>query len=548
MSTLSKFAPSFGTAVSAALLVLSFPPFEVSSLVWIALVPWFFALARCESLLGAMVQGFWLNLLLGLLGTPWVASTAERYLDLTTTGGVLVWLAHACVHQAQLIVFAAIYWKLLRARPPGRFADLVFVAALYVVVDWATPKVFRDTLGLVLHDYPGLRMLAAFGGTWVLSFVVVLINGCFYAGAGALVHDRASRTLPARRSRAIVPATWALGAIVVFVVLGRFALWQTTQALDAAPRSIRVGIVQGNVSNSRRRAWAQGDADAARETLETYVGGTSALLRRNPPPDLVVWPETAFPGIFRQPESEAQLRLNVAFDRFIASTETPIVFGAYDREPRADRRVLRNAIFVVTPRIDQGAEVLSPMDVYHKSILFPGGEYVPFATAAVVDRWFPNSTHFGRGEGPKVVEVLEPPVRLGPSICYEDLFAAHAIELANAGADLLINVSNDSWFGPTGAPRWHLIMAAMRSVETGLPQVRATNSGYSALILPTGEIRGITPLGQARFEVYEVPRLLPAPTLRMRLGDWFGVACLLYGGGWWLCTRRRSRQSPSAWR
>ena len=80
------------------------------------------------------------------------------------------------------------------------------------------------------------------------------------------------------------------------------------------------------------------------------------------------------------------------------------------------------------------------------------------------------------------------PVRVGASICYEDLFPAHAIGLARRGAELIVNVSNDSWFGDYGLPQDHLIAAKLRTIETRLPQVRATNTGYSALILPTGDV------------------------------------------------------------
>jgi apolipoprotein N-acyltransferase len=193
--------------------------------------------------------------------------------------------------------------------------------------------------------------------------------------------------------------------------------------------------------------------------------------------------------------------------------------------------VLRNGLYLVAPEPGQAAGELSPMQVYHKSILFPFAEYIPLLDEETAKRWFPRASHFSNGEGVVTMEVQADgeSVRLGPSICYEDLFSNHAATLARAGADVIVNVSNDSWFGDYGAARLHLATARLRSIETRLPQVRATNSGYSALILPNGEIRGQTEFGVQEATTFEVPILRLEPTLRVELGDWFGPFSLVLG-------------------
>jgi apolipoprotein N-acyltransferase len=530
MASASRYAPRAGTLASTACIALAFPPVEWWPLIWFGLAPWLYALGRCRSLGEAIWQGFWLNLLLGFAAVFWVAYAVPRYLGVSVLAGVLAVCLHALVHQLQLPIFAGAWWAARRAAAPQSFVNLCGLALLYTGIDWATPKLFQDTFGLMLHGSPALRQLAAIGGTPVLTFLVLLVN----LGIVAIAHTFATRAREGtalRRSMAVW-AAWLLLPLAACYALGAHEYARVTRAIASPERVVQVGLVQGNVDEALRSRWARGDAEAAKASLATYLRATNELLDAASKPDLVVWPETSFPGIFRKPENDAQLMLNVAFDREIAARGTPRVFGGYDREDRRDRRVLRNALYFVEPFPGQARHELSPMQVYHKEILFPIGEYFPLLDEATVRRWLPGAAHLARGEGARVYTLTlgaGESIRLGPAICYEDLFARHTAELANLGAELLLNVSNDSWFGDYGAARLHLIAATFRSVETGLPQLRATNSGYSGLVLPNGEVRAATRYGESVAKTIPVPILAPQPTLRSHLGDWFGPLSLALG-------------------
>ncbi|MBW2509761.1 MAG: apolipoprotein N-acyltransferase [Deltaproteobacteria bacterium] len=544
MSAPTRYLPQAGTLASTLCILAAVPPVSQSQIIWVALVPWFMSLRRCRTSVEAVTQGFWLNVLLGFGGAFWVAPAAQRYLDVSLTLGLLVLLVHALVHQLQLVVFGALHWRATRAAPPARFLDALGLAFLYTGLDWLTPKLFGDSLGLVLISFPSLRQLAAWGGMELLTFIVVLVNLVVYALAVPIWDARAEHH-PVK-ARPLRPGVWLLCSLGVFVGLGSIENARVASAIGAAGRTLRVGFVQGNVPDDVRRRWSEGDPEASLQSLEVYVRGTEQLLALPTLPELIVWPETSYPGVFRKPESDAQLQLNVAFDRAIASFGVPIAFGAYDREDRSDRRVLRNALYLVEPRAEQPRDQLSPMSVYHKSTLFPIGEYVPFFDESTVRSWLPGSAHLSRGDGPRVLELGSgalSPLRIGPSICYEDVSARHATELARDGAELLLNVSNDSWFGDDGAAQWHLMMATLRSVETRLPQVRATSSGFSGFILPSGEVHEPTEFREEATRTFDLPLVHLGPTLRTRLGDWFGPFSLVVGILWLLASRARLRDA-----
>lgn len=530
MSGLGRWAPQPGTVVSAVLVSVAFTTPGWPPLACVGMVPWLWSLRSSGGVARAVGQGLWLGILLGFGGAFWVAYAVPRYLEVSRAAGIAALALHSLTHQLQLPVFAGVYWARRRAAPPARFLDVVLLAALYTGLDWASPKLLGDTLGLALHGSTALRQLAAFGGEWTLTWLVVAINLATYALLDDALARRAGAGRPLRA--ALRRVVWLVGPVVILYGVGTWELGRVRRAIADPDRTVRVGVVQGSVPEAVRRRWADGDPTAALEALKTYVGETRSLLERPDPPDLVVWPETSYPGVFRKPESDAQLRLNVAFDRTLAEWRVPIVFGAYDRSDRRDRRVLRNALYFVEPLPEPRDRELPPMQVYHKGILFPIGEYVPLLGEDQVRPWLPGAAHLEPGGTPRPYEITVgggAPLRIGPTICYEDMFADHVAGLARDGADLLVNVSNDDWFGDYGAARLHLVVASLRSVETRLPQVRATNSGYSAIILPDGEIAARIPFGETGALAGRLPIVDLAPTVRTRVGEWFAPTCLVLG-------------------
>jgi apolipoprotein N-acyltransferase len=260
----------------------------------------------------------------------------------------------------------------------------------------------------------------------------------------------------------------------------------------------------------------------------------SAQLMTAAHPDVLVWPETVYPTTFGAPKSGD----GAAFDSEIAEAVrqfgVPLVFGSYDVGAAEEY----NAAFVLEPG---GAPAAAA--AYRKAQLFPFTERVPaWLDRPAVRAALPWLGSWQAGHGDIVLPLRLADgrvVRIAPQICYDAVNPGLAIAAARAGAELLVTLSNDSWFAGGGGPRLHLVVSAFRSIETRLWQVRATNTGISAVVSPSGELveqLGVDARGAFAADVVAHPS--PGSVLLV-CGDWIGAAALAAAGALGLALLRR---------
>jgi apolipoprotein N-acyltransferase len=529
-----RVGPHGRTALSALLIAASFPPWDLGFLIWVALVPWLSGLTRLQRFGQAIVQGLWLGFAVGLLVAHWIAYAAHEFLRLPWLVSVLVLVIFAATcAQPHLVLWAPLVrWADQKTgSTSGLGASLLLCVCLafcYAGLDWVVPRLFDVGLGYALHGAAQLRQLAELGGVALLTFVVVLVN---------LLAWRLWALHRAGRSSRLAVATYVGLILVMWTSAFFYGLDRNrgiATAIEERDRSLRVGVAQGNVENDVRLAWARGDERAAEKQLSAYMLLTETFLEQGPKPDLVVWPEATFPGVFQQPASRLQRGRANKFDRQVLRLRLPIVFGAYDMRTEDERRTLYNALFAITPDYDRPGS-RGFVQRYHKHELLAFAEYVPgLSRSTWLGRRIPSLGFFGRGPGASLFEIETPggdTVSLAPIICSEALSARHVIEGARLGGALILNVGSDGWFGPYGEPQFHLAISRLRSVETRRTQIRAANTGISALILPNGEINERSELGVQAILNLEVPVVMTDDTLIVRWGDWFGRAALAPGFG-----------------
>jgi apolipoprotein N-acyltransferase len=255
-------------------------------------------------------------------------------------------------------------------------------------------------------------------------------------------------------------------------------------------------------------------------------------------PDLLLWPETAYPLIFPTPSGSSRNWLAEGYANLVKSNVaklgTPLLFGGYETDGKKDY----NAAILL------GADG-AVRATYRKYSLLVFGEYMPLGG------WFPSLRKmnpqmgdFGVGAGPVPLPFAhgDHDILLGVNICYEAILPEFMRAMRENGARLFVNITKDSWFGDTFEPWQHLQLSALRSVEHGIPMVRATNTGLSGVVLPTGAFSYISLPFQEAYAVVDIPvPVNPAITLYTKLGEWFAWACFFFSTGLGIWAFRRAR-------
>jgi len=417
---------------------------------------------------------------------------------------------------SQFTVLFAVLWTF-----SGRYglASPVSAAVIWVVVDHFRGMLFRGwpwaTLGYGLHQDAGLMPLTRYFGVYGLSFIAV-VGGC-------ALFDwlRRPGRVPLRSELA------ALVAIAVLHIVG-FAVPDVV-AEDAT--TVRIAAIQGNVDQGTK--WSS-------QRLAEILGRYERLSREaiSDGAEVVVWPETAIPAAL---ELDAGLRARI--ERLARERGTVLVVGSMGVTTDATQsRVTHyfDSAFVVSGR----GELL---DRYDKTHLVPFGEFVPlrgligtlisgFATGV-------SSSDVSAGPRSRAIELprslsgseANGSLRVGIPICYELLFPHEVSPMVEDGAGVLLAITNDAWYGRTGAPYQFLVMTAMRAAENGRWLVRAANTGVSAIIDSRGAVRESTPIFEPGILVYDVPVEGPeaSRTLQTRFPNGFAALCwvALVGGG-----------------
>jgi apolipoprotein N-acyltransferase len=475
---------------------------------FVMLVPWMLALDRVRSLRGALLAATLISIAFILAVFTWFGVALHAYTGIGALPATLVLCLLAPLLQPQVIAFAIA--RQLAGHRHGPWLRAIAGASAWVGVEWLWPKLLGDTLGHGLLPSTWLRQAADLGGAAGLSFALILVNESI---AVALARRRDGwRALMA-------PLAVALAIPLSMSIYGALRLDALRITFDAPAPVMRIGLVQSGIVDYERLREEIGTYEVVRQVLDTHFALSRAAIEHHGA-DALLWSETVYPTTFGQPRSED----GSAFDReildFVTAVDVPLLFGTYDLDDGGEY----NAAALVEP---QGGLLA----MYRKTHPFPLTEHVPaWLDGPLLRRALPWAGSWSPGDGARVLPIRAKDGRelnVVPLICLDDVRPQLAIDGARLGAQAIVGLSNDSWFSnePLGA-RLHLSVAAFRSIETRLPQVRVTNNGMSALIDPTGEILVATTMGDRAVLAGELPLRDPPPTLMIRWGDWIGGAGL----------------------
>ena len=497
-------------------LALAFPSLELWPLAWLALVP-LLVVTHATRVRVAAFYGWLYGFSFFLVSLYWIPDTVSNFTRIPRPVALSLWILMSAVAAYSYALFAALLrWLAMRG-----VSRLVAAPLVWVVCEWMRTFVIAafpwNSLGYSQIEQLPLIQIADVTSVYGISAAIVFTNVAI-----------AQAWLRARRcdSHATAGRVRAVAAMLLVAIASPSLLYGygqlRLQQLRATPfdGALRVAIVQGNISQNRKWDEALQDEILAKY-LRLSADAADAGAR------LIVWPEAALPFYFRYDERSRQL-FAFARDRHV-----DLLIGApgYDSRDGGEPQSFNEAWLVTSSGDVQGP--------YDKIQLVPFGEYIPFHGLFGMVRIAVESVgEFRRGTEHTIFQTaqfepplpdaktLQRPARFGTLICYEGIFPGLTRRFAIAGADFLVNISNDAWYGDTSAPHQHLSMAALRTVENRMPMVRSTNTGISAFITAEGAIGPTTSLFEDDV-VAETILVRPAWSFYRAYGDVFVYLCIV---------------------
>lgn len=436
--------------LSGALGVLSFPPFRLGFLAWVSLIPLLFVAKNA-----GYKRAFWYAYLSGIV----------------FFGGLLYWLVNVTVPGAIVLVFGlAIFYGLFGILARHVFKNSVeplILPFVWVVLEYIRAHIFTGfpwgLMGYTQYTNIDLIQIADITGVYGVSFILVLFNVAIF---GHIVRDR-------RRVLHLA------GALILILAALTYSKYKLDNCLSWG--SPRIAVVQGNIPQESK--W---EAEHADEIIRTYSDLTRDVSGDRP--DMVIWPETAYPYLITALNDADEI------ETLASETGVPILAGAVSKD---GPDYFNSAIFFTGDGKEPGK--------YNKTHLVPFGEYIPAEECLFSIRKYINKPigNFAAGSGRPLfslrssIALIRPDgtvtratnfYKFGVMICFEDIFPYIARDLTLKGANLLVNITNDAWFGDTAAPEQHVQASVFRAVENRVSVVRAANTGVSCFVDFTGRV------------------------------------------------------------
>lgn len=501
-------------ATTGILLPYCFPRYDLGLLAWVALIPLHIALDG----LSRRRQAFWLGWLAGIICSTgimsWVVTAMHTYgkVPLVFSYGIMLLLTAYLGLYVGVYSAGVVWFRMLMPRY-GLFAAPCLWVTLELLRTYVLSGLPWSLLGYSQYRQLDVIQIADHLGVYGVSFLIVLTNVALaelYLWLMPLFRGFRPARLPwelVTTAAMLVGLSWAYSTSLI-----------TSEAMEGSKAVLQVGVVQPNIDQAVK--WDQAFRE---ETLRRYDRLTESF---GYGVDLVVWPEAATPFIYER-EPVYQLQLVAMANRASA----PLLFGSpavrFDPERKP---FLLNSAYLLSP----DGELLGRYDKQH---LVPFGEYIPLKSSLLffLEKMVEGIGDFQAGPGPTILsfQLKESQggtparrVKFGVVICYEVIFPDLVRRIASSGAEFLVTITNDAWFGDSSAPAQHFSMVVFRSVENHLAFARAANTGISGFIDPFGRIIVASPTFTQTALQAEIP-VRQTKTFYSRHGDVFAYGCVL---------------------
>lgn len=479
---------------------IPFPPWAI----FFCFIPLYLDLIyNAQSPWDAFKRAWVTQFVLTLIGFYWIAYVAHEFGFLPWPVAIFVLLLFGAGMHLHIPLAMALGFLLSKKFKISGASSVFVYALLLALADQLWPGMFPFHIG--------------YSWLWIRSPLAQWADVVGFLGLGLLVHLTQATVGWIFLSKNLrLRAALLLGLLGIYSGLhftgkDRQKAWETSDSI------LKVLMVQANIGNIEK-IFAEKGRGYQREIANKYFSMTSEALEKEKqtggaPVDLVIWPESAFPDALDQHNS-----FRTYTQQFVAFQKTAgvaILTGSYSTTaPNENPKQDFNALFLYEK--DTGLE--NPP--YRKTHLLAFGEFVPFGeTFPILKKWNPGGEGFSRGKGPMTLSWRD--YKIGPQICYESLYPEFSAKLVQQGAHFLVNLTNDSWFGPTSEPHQHLHMTLARALETRRPLLRSTNTGITTAIDAAGNILQQSTSFQPWSGIFEVGvRKTNVLTFYSQYGQW----------------------------
>jgi apolipoprotein N-acyltransferase len=446
------------TFLAGALYALAYPSFLGGGFFPFLLIalPLFLWKIEESSFHSSLYLIFGFNLGLNFIGYYWIPHTLREFGQLPFALSILLGSLASIILQPHWWVYSI--WRKFRPQLNWSSNKNILVSAfILTLMERFVPQQFPSYVGSTwLHLAPYLG-LAPYFGVAVFSFMTYWISL-------ELINQ-----FKAKKTHSFV---WIL--FITFVLLN--VLFPLKPSLSNLKLNTR--IVQANIGNFLKITSEQGDQDSYEAVVRTYEDLSTQENEFRP--ELIIWPETAFPHTFEGLQSQ----LDKSFERILQKTGAEILIGGYDQDPSKNQFDFYESVFNSSLLISENRI----KSIYHKNILIPFGETLPFGQLnRQIVTYVPAISLFASGKGTPKMETKSG-FRFVTPICYEILETNFMRHLLNEWGEnyFIVNHTNDSWYGETAEPYQHLFLSKWRALEFQLPIIRSTNTGISSVIFPDG--------------------------------------------------------------
>lgn len=459
-------AAALAPLLSAALLVCAFPRIDLSGCVWVGLVPLLVSIAG-----RSLKRGFFLAYACGIFFFTGVFSWGFEI------------PGYHVRHHAILAVYLAVYFgvfgwtfalfsRRLRLSHGYLCAPLIWVCLEYARSNLSILSLPWPLLSHAQYLHPPIIQIADLTGAYGVSFLIVLVNATIAAFLHPLIHryrNPSNPGVPIKKKEYALIAGIALFSIASSLAYGYWSL-----SLSLPEKKVNLAVVQGNIDREKKR----NPRKHAAAIMQRYTELSERAAQDGP--DLIIWPEAATPGlVLKHMGLYTQLRkliVDQGTHFLVGSSEFPKYQPITGERPQAG-----NTALYFSPQ----GKVLGQ---YLKIRLLPFGEYIPFEKTVAWPKFIIDTNKNWDLPGKDVVLFELNGSRFGVVICWENAFAGLFRQFVKNGAQFMVNITNEGWFGESAAPYQFLSMSVFRAVENQIALARASNNGVSCFIDPRGRI------------------------------------------------------------